>query len=126
MGPTPVELIRVGESPARILGVARARLEYIDMSGQLQSIDLDQCARNLTRRYNHHIKEPILLTFPIDADINVCNSRCVGNRGAVSNPPWVELMNERNTRFEFKSYQAIYRELLSPLGQAGWHTFDMD
>jgi hypothetical protein len=30
------------------------------------------------------------------------------------------------TRFEFGSYQALYQELLTPLEQAGWHTFDTD
>jgi hypothetical protein len=54
------------------------------------------------------------------------NARCVGQRGALDNPPWIELMNERKTRFEFASRETFYRELLDPFRQAGWHTFDTD
>jgi hypothetical protein len=54
------------------------------------------------------------------------NARCVGQRGASDNPPWVEFMNARMTRFEFATYEALYSELLTPLRREGWQTFDTD
>jgi hypothetical protein len=41
------------------------------------------------------------------------SARCVGLRGALDDPPWAEFLNERNTRFEFGSYEALYAELLA-------------
>ena len=35
-------------------------------------------------------------------------------------------MTEPRTRLEFESSDALYGELLGPLRQAGWHTFDTD
>ena len=51
-------------------------------------------------------------------------SRCVGQRGAIDDPPWVEFIHERRTRFEFETSEAVDAHLLGPLGKAGWHTFD--
>ncbi len=52
------------------------------------------------------------------------NAGCVGLRGALDDPPWAEFMTEPRIRFQFVSYQALYQELLNPLGESGWHTFD--
>ena len=45
----------------------------------------------------------------------VARSRCTPHAGRMTEPV---------TRFEFESYDALYAELLDPLEQAGWHTFD--
>jgi len=43
------EVFRVGSSRARIVRVTLERIEYLDMAGQDQVIDLKECARNCTR-----------------------------------------------------------------------------
>ena len=35
-------------------------------------------------------------------------------------------MNERKTRFEFETWEALWRELQGPLMVAGWNTFDTE
>lgn len=126
MLPNALEVIRVGASDAQILRVSRARVDYVDMRGQKQSIDLEECARNWMRWYGDHIQGFILIPGSSDAESDSWNARCVGGRGALDHPPWVQFTNERNSRFEFGNYEAIYRELLAPLMQNGWHTFDTD
>ena len=118
------EVICIGSSGARIVRVNHERLEYIDGAGQEQVIDLKECARNWVRWHDCHREEFILVPGASQADALIENTRCVGQRGALDNPPWAELMNERKTRFEFESYEALYLELLGPLGRAGWGTFD--
>jgi len=104
--------------------VNHERLEYIDGAGQEQVIELKECARNWVRWHDNHRQEFVLLPGASEADALIENARCVGQRGALDDPPWAELMNERKTRFEFESYEALYRELLGPLSRAGWGTFD--
>ena len=41
------ETIRVGVSGARIVAVTSQRVDYIDMAGQEQFIDLEECAREV-------------------------------------------------------------------------------
>ena len=118
------ETVRIGVSPARIVAVTCQRIDYIDMAGQGQFIDLEECARNWGRRHDDRSQEFLPLPGATEDDISAWNARCVGQRGALDDPPWAEFTNERNTRFEFESYIALYTELLGPLMQAGWHTFD--
>jgi hypothetical protein len=118
------EIVWIGVSPARIVAVTRQRIDYIDMAGQEQVIDLEECARNWGRRYDDRREEFLLFSGVTQEDIAAWNARCVGQRGALDNPPWAEFMNERNTRFEFATSKALYTELLGSLSQAGWHTFD--
>ena len=126
MCPHTLEVIRVGASDARILRVTQARIDYIDMRGRRQSIDLEECAKNWMRWYGDHIQEFILIPGSSESDSDSWKARCVGERGALDHPPWVQFMNERNSRFEFRNYEALYGELLVPLMQKGWHTFDTD
>ena len=126
MRPSALEVIRVGASHAQILRVARTRIDYIDMRGRRQSIDLEECAMNWIRWHDDHIQEFMLIPGSSTADSDRWNARCVGERGALDHPPWVQFMNERNSRFEFRNYEALYGELLVPLMQNGWHTFDTD
>ena len=126
MGSHVQEVIRVGDPPSRILQIDRASIEHIDMSGQKQSIDLEECARNWVRWCDDHILDLILVSGASKADADAWNARCVGERGALSDPPWVQFMNERNTRFEFSHYEAVYTELLGLLLKMGWHTFDTE
>ena len=100
------ETIRIGVSGARIVAVTRQRIDYIDMAGKEQFIDLEESARRLR---------------------TVTGSQeFVGLRAVLEDPPWAEFMNERTTRFEFATEGALYAELLGPLQQAGWATFDWD
>jgi hypothetical protein len=120
------EIVRIGASGARIVAVTRQRIDYIDMAGQEQFIDLEECARRWGRWHDERSQEFLPLPGATEQGIAASNARCVGKRGALDNPPWAEFRNERNTRFEFGSYEALYTELLGPLRQAGWHTFDTD
>jgi hypothetical protein len=124
MFPNTVDIIRVGTSHARILSVTAVRIEYLDMTEKRQSINLEECAKNWVRWHHDHTQEFVLIGSKTDAD--AWNARCVGTRSALTHPPSAELMNERNTRFEFTNSEALYRELLGPLLHKGWHTFDTD
>ena len=107
------EIVRIGVSEARIVGVTRERIDYIDEAGQEQFIDLEECAGVGGEARSNRAKRARLE-----------RTVCVGQRGALDNPPWAEFMNERKTHFEFATYEDLYGELLTPLRQAGWHTFD--
>jgi hypothetical protein len=116
------EVVRVGASGARIVAVTRQRIDYIDMAGQEQFIDLEECASRWGRWHDDRSQEFLPMPGATEQGIAAWNARCVGQRGF----QWAEFMNERNTRFEFATYEALYTELLDPLRQAGWHTFDTD
>jgi hypothetical protein len=118
------EVVRVGVSGARIVTVSRQRIDYIDMAGQDRFVDLEECARAWARWHEERRSEFLPLPGASEQSIVAWNARCVGQRGACDNPPWAAFMNERHTRFEFPSYDALYQELLRPLQKAGWHTFD--
>ena len=120
----PPKTVRVGAGLARIVSVTPEQLRYCDADGSAHDIDLQQCAAQWVRWREEHAGEFVL--FPgVDAEgSRAWNAGCVGERGACDDPPWVELRSEPRTRFEFESYDAVYAELLGPLGQAGWHTFD--
>jgi hypothetical protein len=131
MNQTAGEVIRVRTSGARIVRVTHKRIEYIDMAGQDQFIDLEECARIWGRWHDVHSHEllPIPEVFPgppSQADIDAWNARCVGRRGGGYPLWWAELMNERKTRFEFETWEALWRELQGPLMVAGWNTFDTE
>ena len=114
------EIVRIGVNEARILGVTPLRIDYIDEACQEQSIDLQECARNWGRWRDSQRHEFRPLPGFNDQRVADWNARCVGERGG----SWTEFMNERKTRFEFATHVALYRELLTPLSVAGWHTFD--
>ncbi len=94
------DVIRVGIGPARVTLVTPKKVDFIDETGQERSIDLEECAGNFPSRY-------------------------VGYRDALNDPPWVVFKNEQRTRFEFKTYDEIYAQLLGPLIQAGWLILDL-
>jgi hypothetical protein len=118
------EIVLIGVSGARIAAVTRRRIDYIDMAGQEQFVDLEESARRWGRWHDDRSQAFLPLPGATEQDAASWNARCVGQRGACDNPPWVEFTNERRTRFEFQTYEALYRELLRPLQAAGWHTFD--
>jgi hypothetical protein len=120
------EVVRIASSTARITRVTRQRVDYVDMAGQVQFIDLEECVANWNSWHDSHRGEFLPLPGSSPETTAAWNARCVGLRGALDNPPWAEFMNERKTRFEFVSYAALYAELLTPLKKAGWHTFDTD
>ena len=118
------EVVRIGLSGARIVAVTPERIEYIDMGGEERFVDLRECARAWGQWREEHRSEFLPLPGASAQSIKAWNARCVGQRGACDDPPWAAFSNERQTRFEFPSYDALYRELLNPLRKAGWHTFD--
>jgi hypothetical protein len=118
------EVVRIGVSGARIVAVTRQRIDYIDMVGQERFIDLEECAKGWAQLHDDRSQEFLPLPGATEQGIAAWNASCVGQRGALDNPPWAEFMNERNTRFEFGTYEALYEQLLRPLKRAGWHTFD--
>jgi hypothetical protein len=122
--PAP-EIVRIGIASAHVTSVSQQRVEYLDEAGQERLIDLEQCARNWVRYHNDHEQDFSLVPGASAESAVTWDSRCVGQRGALDDPPWVEFMNERHTRFEFVSYEAV-DALLGLLSKAGWHTFDTD
>ena len=122
--PQTREIIRIGAGGSRSINVTQRTVEYVGLAGELCTLDLQECARNWVRWHRDHSDEFIPVTDASPADIDDGNARCVGTRGACDNPPWVEFMNERRTRFEFDSYEAIYREILGPISRHRWQTFD--
>lgn len=126
MNPERKEVVRIGVGPAVITRVTRDQVEYIDDAGKPCSIGLQQCAQNWVMHFIEQRDNIITLPGATEESIDRWNAGCVGRRSAVSDPPWVEFMDERRARFEFKNYEAIYALLLTPLMKAGWHTFDAD
>jgi hypothetical protein len=126
MNQTAPEIVRIGVASARVTSVTQQRVEYLDEAGQEQFVDLEQCARNWARSSKDPEQEFSLVPGASAESAATWNSRCVGQRGALGDTPWVEFMNERHTRFEFGTYEAIYADLLGPLAKAGWQTFDTD
>ncbi len=124
MKDTPTEVVRIGVSSARINQITRHRIEYSDEMGNEHTIDLEKCVRNWLRLCDDRREDFVAFPGVSDESIAEWNKGCVGQRGALDDPPWVEFVGERRTRFEFKTYDAVYAELLGPLGSVGWHTFD--
>ena len=125
MGDPTCEIVSIGVSGARIVGVTRERIDYIDAAGEERFIDLEECARSW-ERWRAQSGGFSSVAGLDRGEPATWQTGCVGQRGAVDNRPSAQLMNERRTRFEFTSYEALYKELLDPLKRAGWHTFDTD
>lgn len=124
---TKPEVVQIGAPGVYIARVTQKRIEYVDMKGQEQFIDLEECARNWVRWYDDHNQEFISMPGVSKTEIDAENARCVGQRGGGSQPVyWVAFMNERKTRFEFRTWQALWRQLQVPLIEAGWGTFDTE
>jgi hypothetical protein len=124
MRQSPQEVIRIGSSAGRIIQIAQNRMVYIDMAGQEQFIDLEACAKHWARHHDDHRQQFLPLFDTDEQRVAKWNARCVGQRGALDHPPWAEFMNERKTRFLFDTSEALYGQLLGPLKQVGWRTFD--
>lgn len=92
--------------------------------GQERFIDLEECARGWGQLHDDRRQEFLPLPGTTEQGVAAWNANCVGQRGALDNPPWAEFKNERNTRFEFGTYEGLYEQLLRPLKRVGWHTFD--
>jgi hypothetical protein len=118
------EIVRIGNGHAGINSVTAERVEYRDEAGQDRFLDLRQCARNWGGHREQNGRDFILLPGVSTNSADAWNLRCVGMRGILDDPPWVEFINERRTRFEFPSEETAYADLLGPLQEAGWHTFD--
>lgn len=124
-GTTLPDVIRVWAGSARILRVTEKQLDYVDESGREQSVDLEKCAINWCRYWDEKRSEFVSLDpNTSDEDADRWGASCVGTRDICATTPWVMFMNERCTLFKFKTRDQAYAELLRPLHQAGWHTFD--
>ena len=89
------EIVRIGAGNARIKCLTPQRVEYFDEAGQECTIELEECARNRVQ-YGQSWRED----GPRRRDFRV-----VAKCGFVDDPPWIEFMNERRTRFEFWSLE---------------------
>lgn len=118
------EVHRVGSSGSHIVAVTEKRIEYTDATGRGQFVDLQECAKNWQGWYNDHRQEFLPLGSQVEIDAE--NARTVGLRGGSYPVWWAEFMNERKTRFEFGTWEALWRELQGPLMVAGWRTFDSE
>ena len=123
--------VRVGAAPAGIISVTQKYVVFVDEGGDAHSIDLEECQRNyiarLTKGRNQgdiiELEGPI---FRVRSESGYGQGRCVGFRGAIDDPPWMSFTNEPPTKFEFRSRDELYQQLLTPLMQVGWNTFDAD
>src|SRR5580658_6855956 len=89
------EVIPVGASEDRIVRVTPDRIEYIDLAGQDQVIDLDECATNWVQYWKDQSTDFIFMPRATQESVDAWNARCVGRRGREGTLYWVELMNER-------------------------------
>jgi hypothetical protein len=120
------ELVQFVDSEARIVNVTSERIDYIDAVGQERSIHLAECAKNWSRWRDENCHDFQPMPGATGPGISAWNARCVGQRGSSVNRPWVEFMNDRQTRFEFGTHEDFDREIRRPLAKAGWNTFDCD
>src|SRR5262245_31235838 len=120
------EIVRIGVAGAQVKSVTGQRVDYLDEAGQVSFVDLEQCVRNWVGYHDKHGGDFLLMPGATAESAAEWNSRCVGQRNLGDDPPWVEFMNERRTRFEFEDSDKAYRQLLDPLSLAGLGTFDMD
>jgi hypothetical protein len=118
------EVHRIGPSGSHIVRITENHIEYTDAAGRGQLIDLEECARNWERWYHDHRQE--FLPLGSQAEIDAENAHTVGLRGGSYPLWWAEFMNERKTRFEFDTWEALWRKLQGPLMVAGWRTFDTE
>lgn len=120
------EVHRIGPSGAHIVSVTQKRIEYTDAAGRGQFVDLEECARNWVRWSHDHRQEFLPLGGASQAEIDAENARTVGLRGGGYPLWWAEFMNERKTRFEFGTWEALWGKLQGPLMAAGLRTFDTE
>lgn len=114
------EIVRIGVANARIQSrIFSSRVKYLNEAGQKCFVDLEECARNMVQMHYKDNADAVL-----EASLGFFDSfytSFVGQNGLLEDPPWVEFMNERRTRFEFGSEQKG-RALLRHLRGCGWRT----
>src|SRR5262245_20904353 len=88
------EIVQIGVSGARIVAVTHQRIDYIDMAGQEQFIDLEECAGSWGRLRDAQSQSFLPLPGATEEGIAEWNARCVGQRDLSDSPPWAEFMNE--------------------------------
>ena len=115
------EVVRIGIASARIMRVTHERVEYVNEDGQELFIDLEQCADEWDRHMARVEQRSGVLPTESSAEREW---RCVGDRDTSAKPPWARFMNERKTRFEFRTGAAFHELLHRPLMQNRWYMFD--
>jgi hypothetical protein len=113
------EIVRIGVANARIKRVTQQRVKYLDEAGQECFVDLEECARNWVQLHNKDDVDLVRMTS--QSWFDHFDSSFVGQRGLLDDPPWVEFMNKRRTRFEFASEKEA-RPLLRRLRAHVWRT----
>jgi hypothetical protein len=109
------EIVRIGVANARIKCVTPQRVEYLDEAGRECFVDLEGCVRNWVLQFDNEDEG--------EDGANNWDLHCVGRRGMLVDPPWIEFANKRRTRFEFGSNDEA-RALLGQLAKVHWRTFD--
>ncbi len=114
------EIVRIGLVNARIQSrTSSDRVKYLNEAGQKCFVDLKECARNMVQL--HHKDDADAVLEASQGFFDSFYTSFVGQHGLLDDPPWVEFMNERRTRFEFGSEQEG-RALLRLLRGCGWRT----
>ena len=127
---TSIELVHIGTGRAKIVQVERQKLEYVDNTGSNSFVDLEECARTylaLRKLGAFPPRDDTDWTRIAAADAEPAgdiSQACVGLRAAIDEPPWFQFLNHRRTQFEFTDSDAIADQLLAPLAQAGWQSWD--
>jgi hypothetical protein len=113
------EIVRIGVTNARIKCVKYQRVEYLDRAGQECFVDLKECARNWVQLHSSDDDYLVLLTS--QGIFDSFYSSFVGQHGLLDDPPWVQFVNKRRTRFEFRSNEEAHA-LRRKLRGSGWRT----
>ena len=125
MTESSLEVVRIDGSVAPNLTVTPSQIQYTSVTGDPNTIELEECARNWMRLKREQADEFILVPGASRSDADKWDARCVGTRNGCG-PYWVQFMNDRNTRFEFATWEALMEHLVGPLARHGWHTFDTE
>ena len=69
------EIVKIGVSGTRILGVTRQRIDYIDVAGLKKSLDLVACAKSWVRGHDNAKQEFCLLPGATEQSAAAWNAR---------------------------------------------------
>jgi hypothetical protein len=107
----------------RIVQFKKAMLQSLDHTSMLYVddqeplyIDFDTCRANWIRQIDMPIEQ--MISEAVD-----WHQRCIGRRNIIATPPYIELLADPPTRFEF-GHPDDYGDLRSQLEQVDCTTFD--
>ncbi len=116
-----INIVRIGEDGGRLDRVTADGVEYTDEKGVPGKIDLRECVRGWGKRFKKNRDDFVDVSGGAKGD---WNSGCVGLRDVTAERPWTILTADPKIRLEFESRDELYAQLLDPLREMGWYTFD--